>query len=227
MTNIHRTPIPNTAFSHQNGDAEEMLGSLAIASDSLVELFRERFLDRDVTGRVLDLGCGPAAIAIQFARAFPTCRIDRVDGDAVRLGLGRKHLVEVGLQGRITLIEGQLPEVRLSRERYQVVISNYQLHRLNAPDTLWTTVRRHADASAMVFVMDLRRPETLGDAKSLAQRAAGTEPALRHQIIDSLLAAYQPAEVRQQLDEHGYSGLQVETIGGGQMLVWGSLGTDT
>jgi len=227
MTDIYRTPMPSPGISHPNWDASEILGSLTIASERFVELFRSRFLDREITGRVLDLGCGPAAIAIEFARAFPTCRVDGVDGDTVRLAQGRKQVVEAGLQGRITLIEGRLPDVRLSRERFQVVISNNQLHRLHDPDTLWASVRRHADAQAMILVMDLRRPGSLAAAESLAQRAAGGESsALRQQISDSLMAAYRPAEVQAQLAEQGCKGLEVETIGDCQLLAWGMLGTD-
>ncbi|MCP4716998.1 MAG: class I SAM-dependent methyltransferase, partial [Deltaproteobacteria bacterium] len=38
-----------------------------------IDLFRERFRERECEGYVLDLGCGPGDITFRFARAYPCC----------------------------------------------------------------------------------------------------------------------------------------------------------
>lgn len=41
------------------------------AHQSFIDLFVEKFPQLDITGEVLDLGCGPGDVTRRFARAFP------------------------------------------------------------------------------------------------------------------------------------------------------------
>src|SRR3569623_801634 len=79
-----------------------------------IALFRERFADVDITGTVLDLGCGPADITVRFARAYPRCVVHGVDGAAAMLSYGERRVVQEGLQSRITLVRGYLPDAGLA-----------------------------------------------------------------------------------------------------------------
>src|SRR3990172_1786988 len=71
-----------------------------------IEKFREVFPGTNVTGRVLDLGCGPADISIRFARAYPECHIDGVEGARAMLHEGEAAVKRAGLQQRIKLMQG-------------------------------------------------------------------------------------------------------------------------
>src|SRR3569832_952689 len=62
-----------------------------------IALFRERFAVVDITGTVLDLGCGPADITVRFARAYPRCVVHGVVGLLVLLCFGVRCVVLVGL----------------------------------------------------------------------------------------------------------------------------------
>jgi hypothetical protein len=55
--------------------AEAYAGAdFAEVNQGFVDRFREYFPDFS-EGRVLDLGCGPADIAIRFAKLYPACHI--------------------------------------------------------------------------------------------------------------------------------------------------------
>lgn len=189
-----------------------------------VALFRERYAELDVLGTVLDLGCGPADITVRFARAYPHCMVHGVDGAAAMLSYGERRVAQEGLQSRITLIHGRLPDARLPRARYDALISNSLLHHLGDPAVLWRTLRRYARADAPMFVMDLMRPESQGAAERMVEHYAAGEPAiLRHDFLHSLLAAYRPDEVEAQLREAGLDHLHVEVVSDRHLVVSGRM----
>lgn len=187
-----------------------------------VEVFRERFPGFVPSGYVLDLGCGPADITRRFAEAFPDCRVDGVDGAAAMLAHGERVICERGLADRVRLVHGQLPGAALPRERYDLVISNSLLHHLHAPEVLWVEVKRRARPGAPVFIMDLMRPDSPETAEAMVEAYAADEPeVLRRDFHHSLLAAFRPAEVREQLAAAALDGLQVEVISDRHLIVHG------
>ncbi len=190
-----------------------------------IALFRERFPAYRGEGWVLDLGCGPADIALRFARAYPACRVLGLDAASAMLRYGERAVQAAELAGRVTLMEGYLPGATLPRPRYEVAISNSLLHHLARPAVLWDALRAHAEAGAPVFVMDLMRPASRAQAQAMVDEyAAGEPPVLRHDFFHSLLAAYRPDEVRAQLAAAGLAEvLQVEAVSDRHLVAWGRL----
>jgi ubiquinone/menaquinone biosynthesis C-methylase UbiE len=165
-----------------------------------IELFQQAFPGRNINGSVLDLGCGPADISLRFAKAYPECELHGVDGAAAMLAFGEQAIRQAELQDRIRLLQGYLPGVGLPLPQYDTVISNSLLHHLADPMTLWQTVQEYAAPSAPVFIMDLMRPASTLQAQALVDEYAAEEPeVLQHDFYHSLLAAYTPQEVQQQL----------------------------
>ena len=165
-----------------------------------IELFQQTFPSLSFSGCVLDLGCGPADISLRFARAYPDCEIHAVDAAEAMLAYADKAVQQAKLAGRIQLLSGYLPHARLPRRNYDIVISNSLLHHLADPLSLWQAVKDYAAAGAPVFIMDLMRPPSVVSAQTLvAEYAAEEPPILQHDFYHSLLAAYTPQEVEQQL----------------------------
>lgn len=199
----------------------------AQAHQSYVQRFTDLFPDCPAQARVLDLGCGPGDVTFRFARAFADWTITAVDGSPAMLAEARRALVQSpDLATRLTLIEGLLPGVPLPSAPYDVVLSTSLLHHLHEPQALWRTVRRGGKPGAIVFMADLFRPETPADASALIDRyAAGEHELLRRDFYHSLLAAFTPDEVRDQLLQAGLGTLQVQTVSDRHLIVWGRLTT--
>lgn len=187
------------------------------------ELFAQKFPRRPKRALVLDLGCGPCDVTIRFARTNPGYRFHAVDGSAAMLRYGRAALARhTGLARRIKLLHGFIPGARLPLRRYDMILSSSFLHHLHDPQVLWRTVRQCSRPGTYVFVPDLRRPPTRAAARALARKYSGGEPAvLRRDFLNSLLAAFTPAEVRRQLSAAGLRGLHVERISDRHLLVYG------
>ena len=188
-----------------------------------VKLFVERF-GPEISGNVLDAGCGPADIAVRFAKSCTSCTVHGVDASEAMIRYGLERIRAHGLEDRIRLYRGYLPGVELPIEHFDAVVVNSLLHHLPDPAMMWDILRRYAPAGsgAPVFVMDLIRPASQADAANLVEMYSGDEAEiLKRDFYNSLLAAYRPDEVRKQLSEAGLDFLEVEVVSDRHLVVWG------
>jgi SAM-dependent methyltransferase len=187
--------------------------------EAFVAYFRQRFPEfRD--GRVLDLGCGPADVTMRFACAYPDAQVLGIDGAQAMLALGRQAVLAAGLAGRIVLEHHRLPHPLPSH--FDAIISNSLLHHLPDPMVLWQSIRACGKPGAAVLVMDLARPNDDSAASQLVEAHAGEAPMLlKRDFHHSLLAAYRPEEVWQQLQRAELGHFRVETVSDRHFIVWG------
>jgi 2-polyprenyl-3-methyl-5-hydroxy-6-metoxy-1,4-benzoquinol methylase len=175
-----------------------------------------------LSGAVLDLGCGPADPTVRLAIANPAVRIVGVDAGPVMLDLARERIERAGLSGRIRLERRRLPDTSLTAQRFDAVVSNSLLHHLPDPMVLWRTVAGSVRPGGIVAVMDLLRPADLDAVDRLVAGQVGdAPPVLRADFRNSLLAAYQLDEVKEQVAAAGLEALTVEQVGDRHLFVAG------
>ncbi|TVM00717.1 MAG: SAM-dependent methyltransferase [Candidatus Brocadia sp. WS118] len=193
------------------------------AHRNFIMLFQTTFGQKDLRGYVLDLGCGHGDITMRFARAYPKCIVHGIDGSEAMIRCGKGILKEAhDIQDRVVLIRGILPGSIAPRRKYDIVISNSLLHHLAMPHALYQCIERYAVSGAPVFIMDLRRPQTTGEADSLVQTYAAHEPEiLKRDFYNSLLAAYTIEEVREQLQGTKLAHLSVKAVGDRHIVISG------
>ena len=186
---------------------------------AFVQGFAERFPDF-ASGKVLDLGCGPADISVRFAQRYPQAIIEAVDGAPAMLALARERLRGEGLESRVHLTQIYLPDALLARRRFDVVISNSLLHHLADPAALWHLIAAQARGT-LIYIVDLMRPQSESQLDQLvAAHAAGEDPLLVEDFANSLRAAYRPDEIRAQLAAAELD-LDVAVISDRHIVVWG------
>jgi ubiquinone/menaquinone biosynthesis C-methylase UbiE len=172
---------------------------------------------------VLDIGCGPADVVIRLAKAVPATTITAIDGSAPMLALGRAAARAAGVADRLVLLHTRIPGPPPDAHAFDAVLSKDLLHHLPDPRVLWNEVKRVGRPGAAVYVMDLMRPESEDAARAMVAEGAGSEdPILQHDFYASLLAAFTPDEVRQQLRNAGLA-FTVAPIGPRHMLITGTL----
>ena len=183
-----------------------------------MELLRARFDHLPPTGLALDLGCGAGDISRRYAAMFPGWQIDGVDGSATMLAAARERTPDIV---PIRYSEVCLPAAPTGR--YDMIFSNSLLHHLADPDVLWSTIRDWANSGCRVFVMDLLRPESRVAAERIVNQYAGDEPdVLQHDFLHSLFAAYEKAEIVEQLQRANLP-LNVEVVSDRHVVVWGDV----
>ncbi|MFB6261347.1 MAG: SAM-dependent methyltransferase, partial [Thiohalorhabdaceae bacterium] len=126
--------------------------------------------------------------------------------------------------GRIRLVTSTVQDLEPPAMPFSAVVSNSLLHHLHQPGVLWQAIKRVAGKGTAVYLMDLQRPDSAEQAADLVARYAEDEPEqLRSDFYNSLLAAFTPDEVRNQLSHAGLVGLAVEVSSDRHLLVRGTL----
>ena len=190
-----------------------------------MNLFQETFSQK-LKGHVLDIGCGNADITLRFAKTYPDCLIDGIDGSMSMLSYGLQALNEqpLDVQTRVRLIAGIVPQVKLPQQHYDVIISNSVLHHLHNPSVLWQFIKSYGVDGARVFVGDLLRPSSPEKAMDIVEKYAKNEPdILKHDFYNSLLAAFEISEIKEQLQLAKINNFSVKQISDRHVLISGIL----
>ena len=220
---LERVPEPELMDDFEQARAYA-LADFEEPHNHFIELFRQHFPEIAGDGLVLDLGCGPADITVRFANAYPESRLHAVDGAEQMLFFAKQNIDAVRLHNQIRLIHGNLPGVTMPMEKYDIIISNSLLHHLDDPQTLWKSVKRFARRGTIIFFMDLLRPESREAATRLVDQYAAGEPrVLRDDFFNSLLAAYRPDEIEEQLKSAGLHDLATKVVSDRHLIVFGKL----
>jgi SAM-dependent methyltransferase len=181
-----------------------------------VDMFRSLMPRLALSGPVLDLGCGAGDVLLRFARAFPEAHFVGIDGSRPMLALAQSAIdAEPALHDRVRVRYGIIPQCQLPQEPWQLIMSHSLLHQLHQPQVLWQTLGDCAESAGngcAVFVADLRRPPSEPEARRMVQSTSKDEPEiLQRDFYNSLCAAFEPDEVREQLAAAGLTQLQVRT----------------
>ncbi len=173
-------------------------------------------------GAVLDMGCGAGDITFRVARALDGSNIDAIDGSAVMLNYAKESLEnELELHGRIHFIHGRIEDY-VPGKIYDLVMSNSLLHHIPDPAVFWRALKRFSASGTRVFVMDLMRPGTAEEARRIVEAHSPDEPdILKRDFYHSLLAAYEPGEVKLQLESAGLGELEIGQVSDRHLIVWG------
>jgi trans-aconitate methyltransferase len=189
-----------------------------------LEELSARLPDWPTSGHAVDLGCGPGDITLRFARRFPDWTVTGIDGADAMLSIAKANSRTEGLDSRVRWRCLRLPVKTFPDAPFDAAVSNSLLHHLHDPQALWSTLRQILPAGAPVFVMDLMRPASDSEARKLVQRHAAGEPEiLRRDFHHSLLAAFTPVEVGQQLRSCGLSSLDLQVVSDRHLIVYGYL----
>lgn len=162
------------------------------------------------SGRLLDVGTGPARIPILLAERLPDVRIVAVDLSAEMLKLAARHVAAAGLEARIELRLTDAKRLPFPAASFDAVISNSIVHHIPDPVLALREMARVARPGAALFIRDLLRPETPEAADALVARyAAGDSPRQQKLFRDSLGAALTLEEIAAAAREAGLEGVVV------------------
>ena len=160
-----------------------------------------------------------------MAQRFPNCHILGIDGSAEMIRLANKRSAELETLTRITFIRGVIPGVAIPQIHYSAIVSNSLLHHLHQPEVLWNTIDQFSSPGTKILIVDLFRPASQEDAKHIVKKYSADEPEiLQRDFYNSLLAAFTPMEIEQQLVYAGLTELNVETISDRHVLIFGEKG---
>ena len=212
---MKRRPLPLRDHEEERLLAAAWVNADHAETDALfLRLLRESRPGDLADRQVLALGGWPGPLPIGFLKAWPKARCDLVDPTPARLETLTTALEALpGVARRCRLVPGDLATAELPPGAHHLVLSAGLLHRLADPLDLWRTLQRVVHAGAQLLVMDLMRPPSPVWLESLVASYGAELPAsLQGDVRAALWAAYEPAEIREQLDAAGLTNLEVMVV---------------
>lgn len=94
---------------------------------------RTPHLDWGSVQHVLDVGCGPGAVAVALCRQAPNARVTALDSSTQLLGRVRQKAVEMGLDDRVWTVAGDLEAPLPAMPPADVVWASMVLHHVTDP----------------------------------------------------------------------------------------------
>jgi ubiquinone/menaquinone biosynthesis C-methylase UbiE len=209
-------------------DLPEMVAAYAHAD---FEQVNQSFAQRIVSlagelqaARCLELGTGPGDIPVRLVRLRPGWRVTAVDGSPPMLGVARLAAARAGVGEAIEFLQADAKDTGLNSRSYDVIFSHCLLHHIDNTTRMWSEIRRLAAAGALVVFRDLYRPPSPEHAEKIVRTYAANEPSLlQTDYRRSLLAAYTPDELTQQLAVAGLGHFRVEIVSDRHMDTYGRL----
>jgi ubiquinone/menaquinone biosynthesis C-methylase UbiE len=108
-------------------------------------------------GKVLDVGCGFAAIPVEIAREFPNTEITGIDMGEPILELGRKLVRQEGMQKQIKLERADAQDLPFESDSFDLVISTFLFHIVEDPASMLNEIERVTKSDGKIMITDLRR----------------------------------------------------------------------
>ena len=108
-------------------------------------------------GKILDVGCGFAAVPIEIAKALPEAEITGIDLGLPLLELGQRLVDEAGVSDHITLLEGDAHSLAYEDDTFDVVVNTFMLHIVDDPVAMLNETERVARPDGRIMIRDLRR----------------------------------------------------------------------
>ncbi len=191
---MRRTPEPATLTPYEEAHEYHRMDHGEVNRQ-----FVDDLLQGPVGTRVIDLGCGPAAIAIELCRRNVDIEMIAIDAEVEMLEIAKREVDAAGLLDRIALHHADVCEMQLySDEMADTVISNSLIHHLERPEQGLASALRLIKKGGRLFIRDLARPGSEREVESLVAAYSGQESENAQQLLrQSLHAALTLEEIRE------------------------------
>lgn len=196
------------------GDEDEVSAYASAAGQKHLEALDNSFVDqvlslseRDghLSGRWLDVGCGPGNIALKFAQRCPETLIAGIDRSRNMVRAARRAACESGLTSRAFFQQSSAEHIPFAGGAFDIVFSNSVLHHLENPHNVFGEMIRVVKPAGMIVVRDLRRPSRLSYPWHIRWYGRHYSGIMKGLFEDSVRAAYTPGELAGLLRNSGMS----------------------
>ncbi len=190
--------------------AEEAQGYDRMDHTAANASFIERLFELGAGGRMLDLGCGPAHMAVMIGEAHPDVHITGLDLAHHMLAIAKQNVEASSCANRIELIHGDAKGVQFESGSFDTVYSNTILHHIPDPRPFLAEAARLVKPGGVLLVRDLFRPESTERIDELVNLyAADCDDYQRGLFGASLHAAFTEEELRAIADESGLAQAEI------------------
>lgn len=174
------------------------------------DAFITRLLELGVSGRVLDIGCGPGHIPLQLVTQKPELEVVGVDLSKSMLKIAEEHKAVCAHGDRVEFQVADAKGLDFPDDSFDTVCSNSILHHIPDPVPFLREAWRVLKPGGVFLIRDLFRPEDVASATVLVDMYAAEEADYARELFHaSLCAAFTPDELVDLARAAGISGAEV------------------
>jgi demethylmenaquinone methyltransferase/2-methoxy-6-polyprenyl-1,4-benzoquinol methylase len=108
--------------------------------------------------QVVDVACGPAAVAIELARAVPARSVTGIDQSADMLAAGHARVASAGLTDRIELREGRAESLPFDDAEFDALTFTYLLRYVDDPRATMAELARVVRPGGVIAMLEFAVP---------------------------------------------------------------------
>ncbi|MBI2378287.1 MAG: methyltransferase domain-containing protein [Deltaproteobacteria bacterium] len=191
---------------------EESLAYESMDHSTVNAAFVERLTQLGASGRMLDLGTGPAQIPVLVCRRIADATVLATDLASSMIELAEQRVRSEGLVDRIELRRVDAKQLPFPSASFDVVFSNTVLHHVPDPRPFLREAWRVLRPSGVFLVRDLRRPASEEALEALVRLHTRTDtPSQRALFRASLNASFTRSELSSLVAELGIDASIVES----------------
>lgn len=135
---------------------------------------------------IVDTACGAGHGVIALARAYPSCQVVGVDGDAHSIELARERVAAAELGDQVELVVATLEDLDMA-DRFTLVINNISMHECRDIDTVAANFKRALKPGGWLAISDFPFPTDDDGLRSVPGRIMSGIQFFEAQIDDQLL----------------------------------------
>lgn len=174
------------------------------------DAFITRLLELGVSGRVLDIGCGPGHIPLQLVTQKRELEVVGVDLSKSMLKIAEEHKAVCAHGDRVEFQVADAKGLDFPDDSFDTVCSNSILHHIPDPVPFLREAWRVLKPGGVFLIRDLFRPEDVASATVLVDMYAAEEADYARELFHaSLCAAFTPDELVDLARAAGISGAEV------------------
>lgn len=160
----------------------------------------------NLTGTILNLGCGPCDYDVEISKQHPNTNIIAVDASPAMCNIANKNVSGYP----ITVVCELFKDINYSAD---ITISSLTLHHQTDPLEFWSIIKNNTRQNGHIFVMDMIRPADMKTVDDIVYKLAANEsPVFISDFKNSLIASYTIDEIQQQLVQANLP-LTIEVVG--------------
>jgi SAM-dependent methyltransferase len=148
-----------------------------------------------LAGALLDVGCGPGNIVLKIAQRSPSLSIVGLDYSQNMVDTARRTAAEMELGKQVFFQRADAGRMPFADGSFDIVLSNSVLHHLADPSRMFREMLRVAKPDGAILVRDLRRPSRLAYPWHVRWYGRHYSGMMKKLFVDSVRAAYTPAEL--------------------------------
>jgi ubiquinone/menaquinone biosynthesis C-methylase UbiE len=119
--------------------------------------------------KVLDLACGAGYGLQRLAETYPSVSLVGLDGDAYSLGKVKERMTELGIQGKVDLVESTLEDIT-AVEEYDAILINISMHECRDIEQVADRVLKALKPGGYFVISDFPFPATTAECRTVPAR---------------------------------------------------------